>query len=232
MSDNFEGLDESELEQLDRFLLDRIPEHDHSAEEDEGILDLTELDGMFTAIVSGPVMIMPSQWLPAVWGDFEPVWKSEKELEIILSLMMRHMNGIATTLMERPEAFEPMYSERRVKGKSHLIVDEWCEGYWRGISLAADEWNLDDRLMRILLAPILAFTSESGWGGHEFQENEVVNIQNAIAPNVREIHAYWLARRSKNTPATRPKPKQSPRVGRNDPCPCGSGKKYKKCCLH
>ena len=23
-----------------------------------------------------------------------------------------------------------------------------------------------------------------------------------------------------------------PRAGRNDPCPCGSGKKYKKCCLH
>ncbi len=23
----------------------------------------------------------------------------------------------------------------------------------------------------------------------------------------------------------------SPRIGRNDPCPCGSGKKYKKCCL-
>ena len=21
------------------------------------------------------------------------------------------------------------------------------------------------------------------------------------------------------------------RIGRNDPCPCGSGKKYKKCCL-
>ena len=23
---------------------------------------------------------------------------------------------------------------------------------------------------------------------------------------------------------------QGPKVGRNDPCPCGSGKKYKKCC--
>jgi uncharacterized protein YchJ len=23
----------------------------------------------------------------------------------------------------------------------------------------------------------------------------------------------------------------SPKVGRNDPCPCGSGKKYKNCCL-
>ena len=31
-----------------------------------------------------------------------------------------------------------------------------------------------------------------------------------------------------------PKPKQiirnGPKIGRNDPCPCGSGKKYKKCC--
>jgi uncharacterized protein len=24
----------------------------------------------------------------------------------------------------------------------------------------------------------------------------------------------------------------TPKVGRNDPCPCGSGKKYKKCCLN
>jgi uncharacterized protein YecA (UPF0149 family) len=22
-----------------------------------------------------------------------------------------------------------------------------------------------------------------------------------------------------------------PKIGRNDPCPCGSGRKYKKCCL-
>jgi len=24
--------------------------------------------------------------------------------------------------------------------------------------------------------------------------------------------------------------RETPRVGRNEPCPCGSGKKYKKCC--
>ncbi|MEW6623620.1 MAG: SEC-C metal-binding domain-containing protein [Bacillota bacterium] len=24
--------------------------------------------------------------------------------------------------------------------------------------------------------------------------------------------------------------RSEPKVGRNDPCPCGSGKKYKKCC--
>jgi preprotein translocase subunit SecA len=35
----------------------------------------------------------------------------------------------------------------------------------------------------------------------------------------------------------KPKPKKEEikpaiKVGRNDPCPCGSGKKYKKCCLN
>ena len=32
-------------------------------------------------------------------------------------------------------------------------------------------------------------------------------------------------------PAMKPIVRQEPKVGRNDPCPCGSGKKYKKCCI-
>jgi len=42
-------------------------------------------------------------------------------------------------------------------------------------------------------------------------------------------------RRSKEQPNTisHPRVKQnSDKIGRNDPCPCGSGKKYKKCCLN
>jgi preprotein translocase subunit SecA len=30
---------------------------------------------------------------------------------------------------------------------------------------------------------------------------------------------------------TEPRAADGQKVGRNDPCPCGSGKKYKKCCL-
>jgi preprotein translocase subunit SecA len=30
---------------------------------------------------------------------------------------------------------------------------------------------------------------------------------------------------------TEPRTASGQKVGRNDPCPCGSGKKYKKCCL-
>ena len=35
-------------------------------------------------------------------------------------------------------------------------------------------------------------------------------------------------------PSAAPQPLINPfkNVGRNDPCPCGSGKKFKKCCLH
>jgi uncharacterized protein YecA (UPF0149 family) len=30
---------------------------------------------------------------------------------------------------------------------------------------------------------------------------------------------------------SKPRGRSEPKVGRNDPCPCGSGKKYKKCCM-
>lgn len=36
----------------------------------------------------------------------------------------------------------------------------------------------------------------------------------------------------KFSPAQRPAPVRRAKVGRNEPCPCGSGKKYKKCCIN
>lgn len=39
----------------------------------------------------------------------------------------------------------------------------------------------------------------------------------------------WLYAGALNTPANRVQ-REGPKLGRNDPCPCGSGKKYKKCC--
>ena len=37
-------------------------------------------------------------------------------------------------------------------------------------------------------------------------------------------------RQAQENQAAAPVASQEPRVGRNAPCPCGSGKKYKKCC--
>ena len=44
----------------------------------------------------------------------------------------------------------------------------------------------------------------------------------------RESGAWVYAGQA--TPRGQTVKRESPKIGRNDPCPCGSGKKYKKCC--
>ncbi len=40
----------------------------------------------------------------------------------------------------------------------------------------------------------------------------------------------YIMSRGEDTPAAATIKRETAKVGRNDPCPCGSGKKYKKCC--
>jgi uncharacterized protein len=232
MNDMFEPLDEDELGWLDDFLLLRIDDDAELEGKDEGVLDVSELDGLMTAVVSGPVMIQPSQWIPQIWGDFPPSWYGEKEFQEVMSLFMRHMNSIAGLLMEQSEDFEPMFHERIVDGKTYTNVDEWCEGYMRGVKMAEGLWEQESIEMKILLAPIKAFQGEQAFITDEiFSEKEVQNLRQAITPNVREIHAFWLARRAADAPTATFR-RDELKIGRNAPCPCGSGRKFKKCCLH
>lgn len=230
VNDLFKPLSDEEIDRLDDFLLNRFDDETDTDGKDEGVLDISTLDGFLTALVSGPVAILPSQWLPSVWGDFAPVWDSADDFGAILSLIMRHMNGIAATLMQQPDAFEPMFLERKVKRRTYTIVDEWCEGYMRGVGLAPEQWNAGGEPMQAWLAPIRAFTQAANWPAHELPEDETEKMQQAIAPSARAIHAHWFARRG--SMIARESARAAPQVGRNDPCPCGSGKKYKKCCLH
>lgn len=233
MNTNKQYITDDDLDFLEDFLLDRIDEDADTEGKDEGILDLSELDGLLTAVVSGPSMIPPSQWIPVVWGDFAPEFESEEEAQKVIMLMMDIMNSRASTLMESPQEFEPLFEVRVVDGKEYSIVDEWCEGYLRGVSLTQALWDSAGLEMQILLTPIKAFTESTDWMAHELStEAEKANVRNAITPNVQEIHAYWLQKREQLNPAAATVRRESPRVGRNEPCPCGSGKKYKKCCLH
>ena len=43
------------------------------------------------------------------------------------------------------------------------------------------------------------------------------------------VDGNWRFRDAEPPPQTQVR-RDTPKVGRNDPCPCGSGKKYKKCC--
>jgi uncharacterized protein len=233
MSTSKQYINDDDLDFLEDFLLYRIDENAVTEGMDEGVLDLSELDGLLTAVVSGPSLIPPSQWIPMVWGDFEPEFESEQEAQKVIMLMMEIMSSRASTLMESPQEYEPLFEVRIIDGKEYPIVDEWCEGYMRGVSLAQDLWDSAGLEMQTLLTPIKAFTESTKWMAHDLStETELANVRNAITPNAQAIHAYWLQRREQFNPAASSVRRESPRVGRNDPCPCGSGKKYKKCCLH
>ena len=202
---------------------------------DLGLLDVSQLDGFLTAVVSLPIMLLPSQWWPVMWADYPPEFETQEELELLSSLVFRHMNSIATELMQRAAQFEPLFNEHEVKNRVYLVVDEWCEGYMQAVYLAeALGTVLDDEVIR-MLDPITAFTEAEGWPGHNLSgEDETENLQQEIVHSARNLHGYWLAQRQHLAPTHTGTPfrHSEPRVGRNDPCPCGSGKKFKKCCLH
>lgn len=228
-----EPLDDEELARLDEFLLDRLDDETGdriaAAGGDEGILDVSELDGFLTALVSGPNVIVPSRWLPAMWGVEEPIWDSPDQFQEIFGLIVRHQNSIAATLLHDPQLFEPMFGEREVEGKTYLIVDEWCCGYMRGVALDADVWSARQAEIEKFLRPIQLWGTEEGWQRIDaMSEADQAREQNAIPQSVRALHKYWLERRAPQSVPTR---RAEPKIGRNDPCPCGSGKKYKHCCL-
>jgi preprotein translocase subunit SecA len=55
------------------------------------------------------------------------------------------------------------------------------------------------------------------------REEEVERIEEKQRQN-------YIMSRGEDTPAGATVKREAAKVGRNDPCPCGSGKKYKKCC--
>ncbi len=193
MSKLLEPLNDDELFALDRFLLDRIDEEDDEDDDsDTGLVSISGLDGLFTALISSPELALPEQWLPVVWGDYEPEWESEDAFDAMVALMMRHMNTIAATLQDAPADFEPLFLQDEEDGETFVVVDDWCEGYVRAVGLVQDQWRRGGAEVERLLHPLLAFSSVTDWEGHELgSEAEIERLCATIPPNVRALYAFW-----------------------------------------
>jgi uncharacterized protein len=80
----FGPLIDQEIEELDAFLL--------SDDGLENAMDVSGLDGFLCAVLSGPNVIMPSEWMRWVWDSTEgkqsPEFTSEKQAQRILDLLM------------------------------------------------------------------------------------------------------------------------------------------------
>src|SRR4051794_39002959 len=68
----------------------------------ENGMALSDLDGFLTGILVGPELIMPSEWLPHVWGGEAPTFENEEPARLILSTVMGRYNEIARALDGEP----------------------------------------------------------------------------------------------------------------------------------
>lgn len=219
-------LSQDEFEALGQWLLsDAMP---------ESCMDVVTLEGFLTAIAIGPVALSPATWLPRIWGGGEdgpaPQLDSLEAFNDLLSLIMRLYNDIVSTFEADPHAFTPTFYERTVRGKTYTIVDEWCDGFLRGIELARAAWQPMFEESPEMLRPLTLFGTPEGWAELEASEDEeAMHAQwsSKIAPAVRAINGHWLLYRETSSKAPFI---SKTKVGRNARCPCGSGKKYKRCC--
>jgi Uncharacterised protein family (UPF0149) len=55
-------------------------------------MGLSDLDGFLTGVVVGPELILPSEWLPVVWGGAEPQFETLEEMRTVLGAIMGRYN--------------------------------------------------------------------------------------------------------------------------------------------
>jgi uncharacterized protein len=229
-------LTETEIAQLDDFLIsDSVPEE---------AMDLSMMDGFISALASGPNLTMPSSMLRWIWdsehGKDAPTFANAVESASIITLIIRHWNDINDTLNRAPDEYEPLILERKADGRTIPIVDSWCSGYYKGIAVDRARWNPLLAQHPEWFTAIMLYGTEDGWDELERRQDSIEQHQafaDSLASSVRNIHRYWLeqrrlqiARGEVPTVIGQSEPtRRAPKVGRNVPCPCGSGKKYKRC---
>jgi len=193
---------------------------------------LDKLQGYLCAVVSSPDLIPPSRWIPEALGG-EPEYDSLEQANEFMVLLMRFYNQVAAIFQEH----QPLDLILKPHSHSDVRMDyqPWCEGYILGWALSGEEWlSPGNDPLKKLTFPILllsgAFKENAESRGKEFMPpDEYAELEKECAgvlPNaVVGIYHFWrTARKAESTP------RKSTKVGRNELCPCGSGKKFKQCC--
>ena len=221
------------------------------------IQTFSALDGMLAAIVCTPDLIMPSEYLSVIQvGETEDdhlSFEDEKEAEDFFRLIMRHYNTVLNQIRDFGEVIDGdfvFYTPSLLQDEDgDIVAENWARGFLIGTQLRPEDWaqfaeaTLDPTdgytpLFGILvlaheneldpeLRPLeksitseerLQFIAAAVLGiktiYEEFSEQRVNGISHWHRPNIQQGSFV----------------RETPKIGRNEPCPCGSGKKFKKCC--
>ncbi|MBK9244078.1 MAG: UPF0149 family protein [Burkholderiales bacterium] len=222
----------------------------------ESAMDLEQLDGFLAGVICAPRALLPSAWLPAVFGGEPPEFPDADTAQRVFELLMRRHNEIADALnapverLDDPRAYDPLLIDwdRNAEGVRQLAEsgevprlplygELWAHGFLRAVDLARDDWDElpdDDeegaQLVDESLAAIVALVPEDDDEARQADEagedrDELVADALIAAYDLRD---YWRELQFEQVRVKEPIRRQ-PKIGRNDPCPCGSGRKFKQC---
>ena len=182
-------------------------------------------DGYLSALAVGPESVPPSSYLPEILGagaEFD----TPEHGAYVAGLLVRHFASIERDLAE-DGIIEPFIDFDVGEQEGSL----WAQGYLTCIQHHDDAWRplLSKRsLVDRLVAPLLALIP----GGDEPEEEVLTPEQRSelidALPSV--MRASWSFWHNAPHPLLEVQRERGMKVGRNEPCPCGSGKKYKRCC--
>lgn len=232
-------LSDDEMGELDA-LLATIPD-------DRDPLDVVMLDGFLVGVLLQPDLVLPSAWLPRVFdaqGRDASLPGDAAQAKRAVELVMRRYNELAACIAAR-EPFDPIVYELEdergevVAGKEGIeALSPWAAGFADALnafpSLEASA-EADEDLAAMMIG-ILRHLPIDPDAPDEIRA-EFVREQDEIAREIPladlddaldELVACVLAIADVTRP-NRPVTREAPKVGRNDPCPCGSGRKYKTC---
>lgn len=202
----------------------------------EDSMNLEELDGFFAALICGPVPVSPASHLEEIWGRASAPFDTTDDLEEFLNLAMRHWNFAARVLGAPDMVFVPTFI---AQDEAELpLGNRWAKGFLRGVALYGDGWReiFENEDKFAMLLPMLALQHENDsdpemrtWEttpDRQLRESLLVGL----SVSTQRLYDHFRSRNGRETRNGEPTIRAAGKVGRNDPCYCGSGKKYKRCC--
>jgi uncharacterized protein len=176
---------EGPIDLLDRFLLsDRAPDNS---------MGLSDLDGFLTGIIVGPELILPSNWIPEVWGGESPKFKTIQESDSVMSALMARYNEIVREFQNTPPDFEPIFWETK---DGLVIAADWAEGFNDAIKMRPMAWKplLDHKDGTDLLKPIMILCGNQNDVGRDdptVESELMAKATDDLPACIFAIHAFW-----------------------------------------
>lgn len=194
---------------------------------------VSELDGYITGVAVCPDLIGPEEWMEFVFGKTEngPGGLDDPaKLERARSLVLQHYKAVVGDL--KADRFKPVIDIDEITGE--FMWEIWIAGFFEALTLRLESWAqiLDGDDEEAASALSLLSTLEEIDAGDCALPAE--NIETLTLTAAAIIPACIRVLRNRMPPPPGLSVEMSAtrvaKVGRNDPCPCGSGRKYKKCC--